>query len=73
MAELRKACGPIEGALVIDLSNLRYADAEGTDLIRTLAKGGAEIRGASPYIQLLLADEPGEDGGRSKPSGRPTE
>ena len=67
VAELREACGLIEGALVLELSNLLYADAEGIGVIRTLAKGRAEIRGASPFIQLLLGDERSEDGGRSKP------
>ena len=73
VAEFKKACGPVEGELVLDLSHLRYADAEGTNLIRMLAKDGAEIRGASPFIQLLLGSEPREDGGRSNPSGGPTE
>jgi len=67
VAEFNKACGPVEGDLVLDLSHLRYADAEGTDLIRTLAKAGAEIRGASRFIQLLLGSEPREHSRRSSP------
>jgi len=54
VAELRNACGSIEGDLVLDLLHLHYADAAGAGLLRTLAQGGAEIRSASPFIQLLL-------------------
>ena len=73
VAELRNACGSIEGDLVLDLSHLRYADAEGTNALGTLVKGGAEIRGASPFIQLLLGSKPREDGGGSSLSGGPEE
>ena len=54
VAELRKACDPIEGAFLLDLSNLLLADDAGIDVIRKLCEKGAEVRGASPFIQLLL-------------------
>ena len=54
VAQLKNVCDPIEGALVLELLNLLSADAEGIDFIRTLGRKGAEIRGASPFIQLLL-------------------
>ena len=56
VAQLKKACDPIEGAFVIDLSNLLFADDAGIDTIRTIDKKGARVRGASPFIQLLLDD-----------------
>ena len=58
VAQLRKACDPIEGAFVIDLSNLLFADATGIDVIRATVEKGAEVRGASPFVQLLLDDTP---------------
>ena len=58
VAQLRKACDPIEGAFVLDLSNLLFADDAGIDTIRTLRENGAEIRRASPFIQLLLESTP---------------
>jgi anti-anti-sigma regulatory factor len=54
VAELRKACDPIEGVFLMDLSNLLLADDAGIDVIRKLCEKGAEVRGASPFIQLLL-------------------
>jgi anti-anti-sigma regulatory factor len=56
VAQLKKVCDPIEGAFVIDLSNLLFADDAGIDTIRTIDKKGARVRGASPFIQLLLDD-----------------
>ena len=35
-AQLRKACDPIEGSFVLDLSNLLIADDAGIDVIHTL-------------------------------------
>jgi anti-anti-sigma regulatory factor len=60
VAQLRKACDPIEGAFVLDLSNLMFADGEGIDAIRTLGEKRAEVRGASPFVQLLLDSTPRE-------------
>ncbi len=54
--ELRKACGPIEGAFVLDLSELLFADDAGIEVIRAVGEQGAEIRGASPFVQLLLGN-----------------
>jgi anti-anti-sigma regulatory factor len=61
VAELRKACDRIEGAFVLDLSNLRFADPVGIGAIRKLRGKGAQIQGASPFIQLLLDDAPKEE------------
>ena len=56
VAQLRKACDTIEGAFVVDLSNLLFADDAGIDTIRTIGEKGAKVRGASPFVQLLLDD-----------------
>ena len=70
VAQLQKACDPIEGFFVIDLSNLLFADDEGVDAIRSIADKGTQIQGASPFIQLLLDNAPrSKTGGKvSKPS-----
>jgi anti-anti-sigma regulatory factor len=60
VAQLRKACDPIEGAFVLDLSSLIFLDDEGIDAIRTLGEKRAEVRGASPFVQLLLDSTPRE-------------
>jgi len=57
--QLRKACDPIDGAFVLDLSSLMFADDAGIDAIRATGEKGAEVRGASPFIQLLLDDTAG--------------
>ena len=59
VAQLRKVCDPIEGAFVLELSNLMFADDAGIDVIHMIAEEGAEIRGASPFVELLLNDAPG--------------
>jgi anti-anti-sigma regulatory factor len=59
-AQLLKACESIAGAYVLDLSNLMFTDDTGVDAIRTLVEKGAEIRGASPFIKLLINDIPGK-------------
>ncbi len=52
--QLTDVCEPIEGKFVMDLSNLKFADDSGIDVIRKLRKKGAEIRGASAFIKLLM-------------------
>ncbi len=52
--ELKKACDPIDGPLVIDLSHLLLADKEGISTIRSIADKGAQIRGATPFVQVFL-------------------
>ena len=44
----------MEGNFVLDLSKLMFVDDEGVEVIRSLRKKGAEIRGASNFIQLLI-------------------
>ena len=59
ITQLSDVCGPIVGNYVLDLSKLMFADDAGADAIRTLEKGGAEIRGASSFIKLLINGETG--------------
>jgi anti-anti-sigma regulatory factor len=59
--QFRKVCTPIGGAFVLDLSSLMFADDTGIDAVRATAEKGAEIRGASPFIQLLLDDTSEEE------------
>ena len=58
-AQLKKTCDPIKTPFVIDLSNLLFADDKGINAIQTIANRGAQIYGASPFIQLLLENASG--------------
>ena len=59
--QFRKACDPIENPFAVDLSSLMFADDAGIDAVRATGEKGAEIRGASPFIQLLLDDTAGRE------------
>ena len=59
IAQLSEACEPMKGRFVLELSKLKFADDEGTEVIRTLRERGAEIRGASSFIKLLINGESG--------------
>ena len=59
VAQLSEACDSIESSLVLDLTDLMSANTAGIDVIRTLEESGAELRGASPFVQLLLDDSTG--------------
>ena len=63
--QLTEICEPIEGDMVLDLSDLKFADDASVGVIRTLAGEGAEIRGASSFIKLLINDN-GEPGPRNE-------
>ena len=52
--ELRDTCDHIKEDFVLDLSKLLFADDVGVDVIREISEQGAKIRGASPFIQLLV-------------------
>jgi anti-anti-sigma regulatory factor len=47
-------CEQVEGQLVLDLSKLKFADEAGAEIIRSLREGGASIRGASTFIELVI-------------------
>ena len=52
--QLNNVCEPMEGNFVLDLSGLVFADDAGIDVIRSLREKGADIRGASSFIKLLI-------------------
>jgi anti-anti-sigma regulatory factor len=59
ITQLTDACEPMESHYVLDLSKLMFADDAGAEIIRTLCERGAEIRGASTFIKLLINGETG--------------
>ena len=65
--ELHDLCRSIEGDMALELSDLSLADAEGLEALRELEGRGIELRGVSPFIRLLLADDLAAD----PPSGEP--
>ena len=52
--QLTDICEPMEGNFVLELSNLVFADDVAVDAIRSLREKGADIRGASSFIKLLI-------------------
>jgi anti-anti-sigma regulatory factor len=54
--QLRTSSDSIEGAFVLDLSKLLIADDAGIAIIREIAERGSQVRGSSPFVQLLLDD-----------------
>ena len=58
VTQLKKACGSIDNPFVIDLSSLLFADDEGINAIRTIVDEGAQVQGASPFVQLMLESTP---------------
>ena len=56
-------CNSIEGRFVVDLSGLVFADDKGIATLQAIAKRGGQIRGASPFIALLLDHGPHDNSG----------
>jgi hypothetical protein len=48
----------VDGPVALELSELKSADGDGVAILLEMASLGAELRGASPYIELLLRSEP---------------
>ena len=59
LSELKNVCENLAKPLLLDLTDLIRVDPEGLRALRDLIDRGASVKGASPYIQLLL--EPAED------------
>ncbi len=55
---LDSRCTEVGRPHVLDVAGLKSADAVGSEKLRELASSGVEIRGASPYLRLLI-DEGG--------------
>ena len=60
ITQLSEACEPMKGRFVLDLSKLKFADDAGAEAIRRLREKGADIRGASTFIKLLINSETGQ-------------
>ena len=56
--ELESISSDQSGTLVLDLSNLKWADTQGINAIRRLRDSGAKVRNASPLIHMLLTKKP---------------
>lgn len=54
VSEFVKTCLSAEGELVLDLAHLRSVDPASIREIQEMVQGGAVLRGASPFIRLLL-------------------
>jgi hypothetical protein len=54
ITQLEDVCEPMKCHYALDLSNLIFADDAGAEAIRMLCERGAEIRGASSFIKLLI-------------------
>ena len=54
--DLVAACEGHRGPMVVDLSDLHFADDAGVGALRKLNAQGARIVGARPYLSLQLAD-----------------
>ena len=54
ITHLMDACEPMETYYVLDLSKLVFVDDAGAEVIRMLRERGVEIRGASPFVKLLI-------------------
>lgn len=54
--EVRRACAGTEGRLVLDLTDLQFADRQGVSVLRDLRAQGAQLIGVSHYLGLLLGE-----------------
>ena len=57
LPHLEQECQAAERPLVLDVSNVVSADNASVGKIRELISAGAEIRGTSRYLEMLLNDE----------------
>ena len=55
VAEVEKTTAPAGRPLVLDLTHLVGADSEGFLVIHRLRESGAQVTGASPFVDLMLA------------------
>ncbi len=54
VGELEREANGVTGLLVLDVSDLTSTDAAGAESLKALARSGAELRGVSTYLALLL-------------------
>ena len=54
--ELMRVCAELEAKVVLDLTDLHYADRQGVSVLRDLRVQGAQLIGVSHYLGLLLGE-----------------
>jgi len=54
VAELERVYQQATPPIALDLTHLQWVDTYGSSTLNALADAGAELRGVSPYIALLL-------------------
>ena len=57
VTQLTDVCESTGGMFVLELSKLKFADDVSVNTLRKLREKGAEIRGASAFINLLMNEE----------------
>ena len=55
--ELLRVCEGCDVPVVIDLSDLTFADDEGVAVLKKLRAGGATVVGARPYVAIVLKED----------------
>ena len=55
--ELMRVAEECSGSVVIDLSDLSFADDEGAMVLKKLRANGAALVGTRPYVAMLLDEE----------------
>ena len=58
--ELRRVCAELEANVVLDLTDLRFADRQGVGALRELRAAGARLINVSHYLRLLLGETPSD-------------
>ena len=56
LPDVRASLESVNRPLRLDLSGLRSADSDGIRALLSLAEAGAELQGASPYVNQLLLE-----------------
>ena len=56
-AELIRACDVCPAPLVVDLSDLTFADDEGAEVLKKLRTDGATLQGARPYVAMVIKED----------------
>lgn len=64
VSEVERAAAAGGGPLILDLTHLVGADAEGFLMIHRLRQAGARVIGASPFVDLMLTRVAGPGFGR---------
>jgi hypothetical protein len=54
VAEFARECSAGSGKLIVDVSELRFADDAGIAQLLDRIANGAQLKGASPFMELLL-------------------